>query len=88
MTKASIAMTESADTYSAKDRIFDSIKGFADVADEAYASTYGISQWFKAYLQSAEFANLEPKRKARAFEVYEGLLFILETIDGEKLEQS
>jgi hypothetical protein len=88
MTKASIDMIDPSVEDSSKNRIFDAVKGFASEAEEAYASRYGISRWFKAYLQSAEFANLESERKARAFEVYEGLLFILETIDGEKLEQS
>lgn len=46
---------------------------------------HGVQGWFKAYISSKEFAELDPWKKQEAFESYEGLKFVLEQIQDHDL---
>lgn len=53
---------------------------YSDELEVAYGCTHGISGWFKAFLSSNEFANLDEQSKKDAFESYEGLKWFLDNL--------
>jgi hypothetical protein len=73
-------------TQKAKQDVFDTVQNAADSLHEAYARSFGLSAWFKAYLQSNEYANLKDEHKGEAFEVYERLKYFLDSLDDVHAE--
>lgn len=52
----------------------------------AISMSFGLTAWFKAYTQSDEFAQLSKEWKAESFEAYEGLRYVLESIEEDTNE--
>lgn len=73
---------------SAEERVLFTIINNADEIHVAAVKRHGLSAWFKAYTQSEDFAKLTNENKAEAFDTYENLKYVLESIESETDELS
>jgi len=73
----------------AGERVLSDLVTFNDAIHRSVGRTWGLSGWFKAYIQSSDFAALDKDDKALTFETYEHLKFVLSAIneDMEALKQ-
>jgi len=79
---------ETLTTLEVKENIADCIITDGDTISEAINRSFTLQAWFKAYIVSKEFSELEQEFKEGAFETYTSLLMLLDTLDRKLAESS
>jgi len=71
-------MTKELTEEEKKENLYDIVSRYGDRIHDAIHCVFGMTGWFKGFLNSKEFDQLTPERKVEAFDTYERIKWLLE----------